>query len=76
MTNTPQTITYVSVVSCETVKISLAMAVLHDLSEKTADIMNVLHKSTLWKKVLHHPRAGIWTGQREVGCDCLVIVRD
>ena len=40
MTDVPPTITYESVVSCETVRITLTMVALHDLNVKTADIMN------------------------------------
>ena len=40
MTNTPPTITYASVVSHDTIRIALAMAELHDLNVKNADIMN------------------------------------
>ena len=45
MTNTPSTITYASVVSRETLKIALTMVVLHDMSVKTADIMNAYIKA-------------------------------
>ena len=40
MTNAPPTITYTSVVSCETVRLALTIAVLNDLQVKAADIMN------------------------------------
>ena len=42
MTNTPKTITYASVVSCEMVR----MSALHDLSVQTLDIMNIYMKAT------------------------------
>ena len=50
-TNTPLTIMYASVVSCETVWISLAMSALHDLSVKNADIMNAYIRAPCGKKV-------------------------
>ena len=40
ITNTPPTITYASVVSRETERIALRISALHDMSLKTADIMN------------------------------------
>ena len=40
MTHTLDTITYSSVVTRETVCITLSMAVLHDLKVKTADVLN------------------------------------
>ena len=40
MTHRPDTITYSSVVTRETVCISLTMAVLHDLNVKAADVLN------------------------------------
>ena len=76
MTSTPPTITYYNVVSCEMVRIALTVAALHDLSVKIADIMNCLHQSNLHRKVLHHHRAGVWTGQTGFDCDYSVIVWD
>ena len=40
MTQTPATLTYASMVSCESVRIALTMAALHDLEVKTGDIKN------------------------------------
>ena len=65
-----------SIVYRETVRIALTMAELHDLSVKTADIMNAYIKSLCEEKDLHHPRARFCTGRREVGCDCSDIVRN
>ena len=39
MTNTPDTITYSSVVTRETVCIALTMAALHDLEVKATDVL-------------------------------------
>ena len=51
MTDIPPTITYVSVVYCETVSIALKMAALRDLIVKTADINNVHIKGPCGDKV-------------------------
>ena len=51
MTNTPPTITYDSVMSYETVRITLTMAALYDPSVKTADIMNSYIKAPCGEKV-------------------------
>ena len=51
ITNTPLTITYASVISCETLIIDLTMAALHDLSVKTADITNAYIKAPCGEKV-------------------------
>ena len=75
MTDTPPTIRYVSVVSCDTVGIALTMAEQHDQIVKTSDTMNAYIKATCGEKVLHHLRAGFWNGRRKVGCDCSVIVQ-
>ena len=40
MNHTPDTITYSSVVTRETVPIALTMVALHDLEVKTADVLN------------------------------------
>ena len=40
MTDVPPTITYLSVVGRETVRIALALAAVNDLEVKVADIMN------------------------------------
>ena len=40
MNDTPPIITYANVVSCETVRIALKIAALHDMSVKTAETMN------------------------------------
>ena len=47
MNDVPPTITYASVLSCLTMNISLTMAVLNDMSVKTAGIMNAYIKE-LW----------------------------
>ena len=51
MTNTPPTITYAIVVCRDTVRIVLTMETLHDLSIKTADIMNAYIKALFVEKV-------------------------
>ena len=51
MTDTPPTITYVRVVSCDTVRIDLTMAMLHNRSVKNVDIMNTYIKVTCGEKV-------------------------
>ena len=51
ITDTPPTTPYTSVVSRETLSIALAMTALHDLSVKTADIMNAYIRSPCGEKV-------------------------
>ena len=46
MTYTPSTITYDGVVFCETVRVALKMAALHDLIVITAYIINAYIKTT------------------------------
>ncbi len=52
MTDVPPTITYASVVSCETVCIALTMAALNALKVMVADIMNAYitapNKEKIW----------------------------
>ena len=52
-TNIPATITYASVVSCETVRIALTLAALNDLEVKVADIQNAY--------ITHPVTEKIWT---------------
>jgi hypothetical protein len=51
MTKAPVTITYVSVVSCETVPIALLMAALNDLNVKVGDVLNAYITAPITKKV-------------------------
>ena len=51
MTNTPPTITYARAASCETVRITLTVAELHDMSVKNSDIMNYYIKAPCKEKV-------------------------
>ena len=51
MAEKPPTTTYVRVVSCEAVSIALIMAALHNMSVKTADIMNAYIKTPCREKV-------------------------
>ena len=51
ITDTPPTITYASVVSRETVSIFLMVEALHDLSVKTAGILNAYIKAPYGGKV-------------------------
>ena len=51
ITDTPLNITYASAVSREMVRMALKMAALHNLSVKTADIMNNYIKSPCVEKV-------------------------
>ena len=71
-TNPPETITYSSVVSRETVRIALALAALNDLEVKVADIQNSYIPAPVTEK--------IWTVLgKEFGQDAgkrAIIVRD
>ena len=53
MTNTPDTIMYSSVVTRETIGITLSMAALHDLEVKAADVLNAYvmapNHEKIWK---------------------------
>ncbi len=51
MTKDPATITYASVVSCETVRIALLMAALNDLNVKVGDVLNAYITAPITKKV-------------------------
>jgi hypothetical protein len=52
MTKAPATITYASVVSCETVRIALLMAALNDLNVKVGDVLNAyISTAPITKKV-------------------------
>ncbi len=51
MTKAPTTITYVSVVSCETVRIALLMAALNDLNVKVGDVLNAYITTPITEKV-------------------------
>ena len=51
MTEAPATLTYASVVSRESVRIALTLAVLNDLEVKTADIMNAYLTAPVTEKV-------------------------
>jgi hypothetical protein len=51
MTETPATLTYSSIVSCESVRITLTLAALNDLEVKTADIENAYLTAPVSEKV-------------------------
>jgi hypothetical protein len=51
MTKAPATITYASVVSCETVCIALLMAALNDLNVKVGDVLNAYTTAPITEKV-------------------------
>jgi hypothetical protein len=51
MTKAPATITYASVVSCETICIALLMAALNDLNVKVGDVLNAYITAPITKKV-------------------------
>jgi hypothetical protein len=51
MTKAPATITYVSVVSCETIRISLLMAALNDLKVKVGGVLNAYITVHITEKV-------------------------
>ena len=51
MTKAPPTITYVSIVSTETVRIALMIAALNDLKVKSGDILNVYVQTHVTEKV-------------------------
>ena len=46
ITDVPPTITYASVVSCETVRITLRLATLNNMNVNTSDITNPYIKAT------------------------------
>ncbi len=51
MTDAPSTITYPSVVSCETVQINLLMAALNDLEVKIGDVLNAYVTAPVTEKI-------------------------
>ncbi len=51
MTKAPATITYASVVSCETIRIALLMAALNDLNVKVGDVFNAYITAPITEKV-------------------------
>ncbi len=51
MTKAPATITYVSVVSCETVHIALMLAALNDLKVKAGDVLNAYITALVAEKI-------------------------
>ncbi len=51
MTKAPGTITYASVVFCETVCIALLMATLNDLNVKVGDVINAYITALITEKV-------------------------
>ncbi len=51
MTKAPATITYASIVSCETVHIALLMAALNDLNVKVGDVLNAYITAPITEKV-------------------------
>ncbi len=51
MTKAPATITYASVVSCATVRITLLLAALNDLNVKVGDVLNAYITAPIAKKV-------------------------
>ncbi len=51
MTKAPATITYASVVSRETIRITLLMAALNDLNVKVGDVLNAYTTASITKKV-------------------------
>ncbi len=68
MTKAPATITYASVVSCETVRITLLMAVLNDLNVKVGDILNAYITAPITEKVwtVLRPEFGIDAGKSAI----------
>ncbi len=50
-TEAPATITYASVVSCETMRIALMLAVLNDLQVKAGDVLNAYITAPVKEKV-------------------------
>ncbi len=51
MTKAPATITYASIVSCETICIALLMATLNDLNVKVGNVLNAYITAPITKKV-------------------------
>ena len=76
MTNAPQTITYVSIVSRETVHLSLAIADLNGLQVKAADIMNAYVTAPIAKNIwtVLGPDFGADTGNNY--CTCAVWIEE
>ncbi len=68
MTKAPATITYVSVVSRETICIALLMAALNDLNIKVGDVLNAYITAPITKKVwtILGPKFGIDTGESAI----------
>jgi hypothetical protein len=68
MIKAPATITYASVVSCETVRIALSMAALNDLKVKVGDVLIAYITAPITKKVLTvlGPEFGIDAGKSAI----------
>jgi hypothetical protein len=68
MTKLPATITYVSVVSHETIHIALLMAGLNDLNVKVGDVLNAYITAPITKKVwtILGPEFGINAGKSAI----------
>jgi hypothetical protein len=68
MTKAPATITYASVVSCETVHIALLMAALNDLNVKVGDVLNAYITDPITEKVwtVLGPEFGIDAGKSAI----------
>jgi hypothetical protein len=68
MTKAPATITYASIVSCETVPIALLMAALNDLNVKVGDVLNAYITAPITEKVwtVLGPEFGINAGKSAI----------
>ncbi len=68
MTKAPATITYASIVSCETVRIALLMAALNDLNVKVGDVLNAYITAPITEKVwtVLGPEFGIDAGKSAI----------
>ncbi len=68
MTKAPATITYASVVSCETILIELLMAALNDLNVKVGDVLNAQITAPITEKVwtVLGPEFGIDAGKSAI----------
>ena len=67
-TKAPATITYASVVSCETVRIALLLTALNDLKVKVGDVLNAYITAPITKKVwtVVGPEFGVDAGKTAV----------
>ncbi len=68
LTKAPATITYASVVSCETVRLVLTFASLNDLEVKVSDVLNAYITAPVKEKVrtILGPEFGLDSGKSDI----------